>query len=130
MLISILPLSFESLVMSCTKTANALDLHRNFGEFLASDVCLQEVKFILNPVLPVCHFLWCLARLRLCEVAVVSPLEFKTNLSHIDRQLAIVGKPLPQTYLLGLVLKLLVGLVNELVMVLDKVHNSLLMCVC
>ena len=23
----------------------------------ASDVCLQEVKFVMNPVLPLCHFL-------------------------------------------------------------------------
>ena len=33
---------------------------------LASDVGLQEVTFIVNPVLPLCQFIWSLARLGVC----------------------------------------------------------------
>ena len=39
-----------------------------------SDVCLQEVKFILNPVLPLSHFFWSLTRFGLREFTVASPL--------------------------------------------------------
>ena len=51
------------------------------------DVCLQEVKFILNPVLPFRHFFWNLTRLGLCELAVTCPLQIKPGLAHFDRQL-------------------------------------------
>ena len=36
------------------------------------------------------------------------------------------GEPLPQAFLPGLVFKVLIGLVVELLMILDKVHNNLL----
>ena len=73
-------------------------------------MCLPEVKFILNPVLPLCHFLGSLAILRLCESVIMSPLGFKRSLAHFDRQHAAVGEPLPQAFLPGLVLKLFIGL--------------------
>ena len=52
-------------------------------ESLLSDVGLQEVKFVLNPVLPVRHFLRSLARLRLGEFCIASPLGFKPSLVHL-----------------------------------------------
>ena len=45
-----------------------------------SDVCLQEVKFILNPVLPLCHFLRSLARLGLGKFSIANPLGFEPSL--------------------------------------------------
>ena len=57
-------------------------------ESLASDVCLQAVKFILNPVLPLCHFLGSLARLGLGEFAIGSPLGFEPSLAHSLQLLA------------------------------------------
>ena len=87
-------------------------------------MCLQKVKFILNPVLPRCHLLGSLARFGLGEFAIVSPLGFDPNLVYFDRQLAVVGKPLPQTF--NLVLKVSVGLAVELLMIFDKVYYNLL----
>ena len=91
-----------------------------------SDVCLQEVKFILNSVLPLCHFFWSLTRLGLCEFALASVLGFEPSLAHFDRQFATVGKPVPQAFIPGVVLKVFIGLVVQLLVVLHKVHNSLL----
>ena len=59
-----------------------------------SVVCLQEVKFILKQVLPLCHFFWSLTRLVL----------------HVP---VTVNKPLPKTFLYGLVLKMFIGLRQE-----------------
>ena len=100
MLISILSMSVELLEMLCAEPADALvpwarDLKtEDFFESLASNVCLQEVKFILNPVLLLCHFLWTLARLRLDEFAIASLLGFELSQVHFDS--LTVGKPLPQ----------------------------------
>ena len=44
------------------------------------------------------------------------------------RQVEASGEPLLQAYLPGLILKVLVGLVVELLMILDKVQNVLLVC--
>ena len=89
MLISLLPMSVEPLKVSCAEAADALapqarDLKAE-DLSLSSYVCLQVVKFILNPVLPVCNFLRSLARLRLGVFSVVSPLHYETSLAHFDR---------------------------------------------
>ena len=89
-LICILSVLVEILEMSCAEAADAL--------------ALQKGKFILNPVLALCHFLWSLARLELHKFAIVSPLVFEPSLAHFDRQLVAAGKPLPQAFLSGLVL--------------------------
>ena len=81
-------------------------------------MCLQEVKFILNPVLPLCHFLWSLVRLGLVKFSVGSPVGFEQNLVHFHRQVVTAGEPLSQAFLAGLVFKVPVDL--------GKVHNSLL----
>ena len=60
-------------------------------DLLAYDVCHEEVKFILNSVLALCHFLWSLARLGLHEFTVASPLRFGPRHAHFARQLAAVG---------------------------------------
>ena len=129
MLISILSIPVESLDMSCAETSDALapqdwDLKSMIFEALASDVWLQEVKFILN--LPLYHIFWRLSSLGLSEFAIVSPLEFEPSLIYFDRQLAAVGEPLPKTLFHGLVLDLFIGLVVQLLMLLDKVHYSIL----
>ena len=74
-----------------------------------SDVSLKEVKFTLNPVLPLCHFLGSLARLGLFEFSVVGPLGFEPSLAHFDKQLVTAGKPLPQAFPPGLVITVLIG---------------------
>ena len=51
MLISIISVSVERLEMSCAEEGDALA-----PQPLVSEVCLQEIKFILNPVL-FCHSL-------------------------------------------------------------------------
>ena len=89
-------------------------------------MCHQEVKFILNPVLPFRYIFWSPTRLGLCEYAIVNQLGFELSLAYFDRQLATVGKPLPKAILLGLVLKMFICLVVQLLMVLHKVHNRLL----
>ena len=66
-LISILSVSVEPLKMSRAEAVDALAPLWRFAESLVSDVRLQEVKFILNPVLPLRHLFWNLTRLRLCE---------------------------------------------------------------
>ena len=113
MLISILSMSVEHLEMSCTEAAVALAL---LAKSLPSDVCLQEVKFILNSFLSLCHFLLRLARLILVEFFIPSSLGFET-----DRQVAAAGEPLPQALFLGFGHKVLVGLVVEHLTILDKV---------
>ena len=60
----------------------------------------------------------------------MSPLRFEPSLAHFDRQLATVGKPLPQAFLPDLVLKVFIGLVIQLLVVLHNVHNSPLILVC
>ena len=87
MLISILSMSLEPLEMLCAEAADALAPWAGNLKLksLTPDVCLQELKFILNPVLP----LGSLARLGLHEFAEVSPLGFKPSLAHLDRQLEI-----------------------------------------
>ena len=80
-----------------------------------SDLRLQKVKFILNPVLPFCHCFWSLTTFVLVEFAIVSPLALKPSLAHFDRQLAAVGDPLPKAFLYGLVLKMFIGIVQLLV---------------
>ena len=71
MLISMLSMLIESLEMSGAEVAVALaplarDLKpKDLLSLFPSDVCLQEVKFVLNKLLPLCHFLGSLARLRL-----------------------------------------------------------------
>ena len=86
-------------------------------------MCLQEVKYGLNPVLPLCHFLRILAKLGLGEFFIVSPLGIEQSLAHFDRQVAAASKPLPQAFLPGLVLKVLIGLVLELLMILINVPH-------
>ena len=49
-----------------------------FAESLTSDVHLQQVKSILNPVLFFCYFFWSLTRLGLREFAVTSLLGTKS----------------------------------------------------
>ena len=93
-------------------------------ESLASDVFLEEVKFILNPVLPLCHFLLSLARFGLGKFSVASPLGFKQSLAHFDRQLAVAGERLPQAFLPGLVLKVLNDLVVEFLIILESTIAS------
>ena len=67
MLISTLSMSVEPLEMLCADAADALaswagDLKaEKFAESLVSYVCLQEDLFVLNPVLPLCHFFGSLA---------------------------------------------------------------------
>ena len=89
-----------------------------------SDV--QEVKFILNPVLPFHNFLKSLTRLGFCELATMSPLGFESSLAHFDRQLSTVGEPLRKTFFPGFFLKMFISLVIQLLVVFHKVHNSLL----
>ena len=89
-------------------------------------ICEESpVSDVLNPDLPLCHFLGSLARLGLGEFFVESLLGFEQSLAHFDRQLVAAGKPLPQAFLPGLKLKMFVGLVVALLMILDKIHNSL-----
>ena len=92
--------------MLCTEAADALAPQT--GDLKAEDtlscLCLRAVKFILNPVLPLCYFLENLVRLGLGQFSVASPLGFKQNLAHFDRQLVATGEPLPQAFLPGLVL--------------------------
>ena len=69
-------MSVEPLEVSCAGVlialaTQALDLKA--GESVTSDVCFREVKFILNPVLPFCHFLGNLGRPGLGEFSIVSP---------------------------------------------------------
>ena len=45
------------------------------AESLPFDVCLQEVKFVLNPVLPLHHFLGSLARLGLAPAPICRDLK-------------------------------------------------------
>ena len=89
-------------------------------------MCLEKVEFILNPILSLCHFLGSLVRLKLDEFSVVSPLGFELSLVHFHRQLATAGKPLQQALVPGLVIKVLIRLVTELILILNKVHNILL----
>ena len=69
-LICILSISVEHLEMSYAEAIDAQDPWA--GDLKAEDflsllslMCLQEVKFFLNPVLPLCHLLGSLARLSL-----------------------------------------------------------------
>ena len=126
MLIFILSVLVEPLEMLCVEAADALvpwagDLKaEDLLISLASDMCLQEVQFVLNPVLLLCNFLESLTRLGLGQFS--SPLEFESSLAHFDRQVATAGKPLLQAFLPGLVLKELTGLVI--------IYNRLLIGVC
>ena len=122
MLICILSVSVRPLEMLCAEAEVALgplagDLK---AESLASDVCLQEVKFILNQVLFLRHFLGSLARLGLGEFFMASPLGLEPSLAHFNRQVWAAVESLLQGFLPGLVLKVLIGLVVELIMILDK----------
>ena len=90
MLVSILSVSVVPGQMSWDETALALaplcgDLkpEDNFTETLPSDVGLQEVKFVLNTVLPLCHLLRSLARLGVGEFSTASPLGFESSLAHL-----------------------------------------------
>ena len=89
-----------------------------------SDVHLQKVKFILNPVVPLYNF-WSPTRFGLCEFAVESSLGFKLSLAYFRA----VGEPLPQAFPPGLVSKMFIGLVLQPLVVLHKVHNTLFSCV-
>ena len=65
----------EPLDMLCAEAADPQPLSAGDlkpEESLASNVCLQEVKFALNPVLPLCNFPGSLARLGLGEFSVAS----------------------------------------------------------
>ena len=83
-LISVLSMSVEALEMSCAEAADALapqerDLKPKITtepECCASDVRLQEVKYILNPVLQFRYFFCSLSILGLSELAVMSHLRF------------------------------------------------------
>ena len=104
-----LSVSVESLEMSCAEAVDSVapqagDLKAD-DLSLDSDVCLQEVKFIWNPVLPLYHFFWSLARLGMHQVATASPLGFEPSFAHFDRQFAAVIESLPKAFLPGLVLK-------------------------
>ena len=117
----------SSNVMGCSCTGNGSSLWgleaRRFAESLPSDVDLQDIKFILNPVLALCHFLGSLARLGLSEISIASPLRFEPCLEHLHRQLAAACKPLPQAILPVLVLKVFIGFVVKLLLILDKVYK-------
>ena len=100
--------------MSCAEAAVALapwagDLEAEHFQSLASDVCLQEGKFILNPVLPLCHFLESLATLGLDEFSKLNALGFERSLAHFHRLLLPAGEPLPQAFLPDFVPKVLVS---------------------
>ena len=82
-----------------------------------------RVKFDLNPVLPLCHFLGSLARLGPGEFSTEHPLGFKTSFAHFDSLRLLVNLSHRHSFL---ALSLKCWLVLELRMILDKVHNSLL----
>ena len=124
MLISILSVSVQPLVM-CAEAVVALAPW-------ARDLKPED---LLSPFLLVCVFnsessclsvIGSLARLALGEFSIGSPLEFKQSATHFHRHLSAAAEPLPHAFLTGLILKVLVGLVVELPVILDKVHNSIL----
>ena len=57
------------------------------------------------------------------------PLRVKPSLAHLDRQLATPGELLPERLLPRFVLEMYTCLVVQLLMVLHKVHNSLLISI-
>ena len=65
-----------------------------------------------------------LAKLRLGEFSERSHLGFEPSLVNFDRQFAAAGKPLPQAFLPGLVLNVLVSLFVELLMTFTKSSSS------
>ena len=71
-------------------------------------MCIQEVKFVLNPALPLCYFYGNPVRLELGEFLVMSPLGFNPSLAHFHGHLGAASKPLPDEILPELVLKVIV----------------------
>ena len=130
MLISILSMLVEALEMSDAEAVDALapwnsDLKPD--DLLSSlHLMCNKVKFILNPVLPFRHLFWGLTRLQLCELVVKCLLRLKPGLAHLDRQLVTVGEPLPETFLPCFDLKMFISFVVQLLVVLHKVYNILL----
>ena len=115
MLFSILSMSVEPPEKLCAETADALapqarDLKPEDLLSLLHLMFIQEVKFVLQPILSFYHYLGSLARLGLVEFSIASPLGFKPSLAHFHRQLGTAGAPLPQAILPGLVPKVLIGL--------------------
>ena len=84
---------------------------------------LQEFKLVLHPVLMLCHLLWDMSPLGLCELAVTCPLRLNSGISYLDRQLATVGEPVPGILIPCFVREKFISLVVQLLVVL---HNSLL----
>ena len=98
MLISIISMLVEALEMLCAQAADALAPRQGIQslticslESLAFSVHLQEVTFILNPLLPFCHFFWSLTRLGLHELVVMCHLQIKPGLAHFDRHQLLVN---------------------------------------
>ena len=85
LLIFILSLSVESLEMCAESTVALGPLARGMKVedlSLHPDMCLQDIKYVMNPVLPLCHFLGGLARHGLGEFFVASPSGFEPRFAH------------------------------------------------
>ena len=67
---------------------------------------------------------WCLSRLGLHKLAIMCPLQLKPGLAH--RWLATVGEPIREKLLPCFVLEIYTSPVVQLLMVIHKVHNCLL----
>ena len=86
-------MSVEALEMSCAEEADALAPQ-------VWDLKPDDLHYsLLYPVLPFCYLFWGLSRLGLHELAVMCHLRLNPGLAQLDRHVATVGKPLPETLL-------------------------------